>query len=166
MSPHAAISEHEFKRAMRQVASSVAVVTSCRGTVRNGLTITAACSVSPDPPTMLVCINRNAPVNSLISESGHFAINFLTEEQHNVARLFSKTNLRSDEQFAEGCWLTMMSEAPILEGAAAGFDCEVEDRLIVGTHHVYFGRVLAVVSADSDLLLYRDGLLRRLASLE
>ena len=163
---HAIVAEHEFKLAMRQVASSVAVITSRTGRARNGLTATAVCSVSAEPPTMLACVNRSASAETLIAESGSFAINFLTEEQHNIARLFSKSKLHPDERFAEGTWLSLVTGAPVLEGAAASFDCKVAECLEEGSHHVYIGRVVAVASTDTDALLYRNGLFRRLAQVE
>lgn len=164
MRAKAIVSNHEFKLGMRQVASSVAVVTSRAGAIRNGLTATAICSVSAEPPTMLACINRNASADAIIAESESFAINFLAEDQHNIARLFSKSKLGADERFGEGNWLSMVTGAPILEGAVASFDCEVEERIPSGTHHIYVGRVVAVASTGQDALLYRDGLFRKLAS--
>lgn len=163
---HAIVPEHEFKLGMRQVASSVAVVTSRAGRVRNGLTATAVCSVSAEPATLLVCVNRSASAEALIAESGNFAVNFLTEEQHNIARLFSKSKLHPDERFAEGTWASMVTGSPVLEGASASFDCQVVQCVEEGTHHIYIGRVVGVASMDADTLLYRDGLFRRLALVE
>jgi flavin reductase len=157
------VPDQEFKVGMRQVVSSVAIVTSRVGAIRNGLTATAVCSVSADPPTVLACVNRNASAEAIIAESGNFAINFLAEDQHNIARLFSKSKLDADQRFAEGSWLSMVTGAPILEGAVASFDCEVEERILSGSHHIYVGRVVAVTSTDQHVLLYRDGLFRKLA---
>jgi flavin reductase len=159
------ISDAEFKTVMRQVVSSVAVITARSGRLRNGLTATAVCSVAADPPTMLVCINRSASAEAIIAETGAFAINFLTEDQHRIARLFSTSKLSPEERFAEGKWLSMATGSPILDGAVASFDCRVEDRILSGTHHIYFGRVVAASSLDEEALLYRDGSFRRLAAI-
>lgn len=159
------VSDAEFKTVMRQVVSSVAVITARSGKLRNGLTATAVCSVSADPPTMLVCINRNASAEAIIAETGTFAINFLTEDQHKVARLFSTSKLSPEERFAEGKWLSLATGSPVLDGAVASFDCRVEDRVVSGTHHIYFGRVVAATSLDQEALLYRDGSFRRLAAI-
>jgi flavin reductase (DIM6/NTAB) family NADH-FMN oxidoreductase RutF len=164
MRTKAIIPDHEFKLGMRQVVSSVAIVTSRAGRIRNGLTATAVCSVSAEPPTVLACINRNASAEAIIAESGNFAINFLTEDQHNIARLFSKSKLDADLRFEEGVWLSMVTGSPILDGAAASFDCEVQERIPAASHHIYIGRVVAVASNDRNTLLYRDGLFRKLAS--
>lgn len=158
------IDDAEFKTVMRQVVSSVAIITARSGRVRNGLTATAVCSVSVEPPTMLVCVNRRATAEGLIAESGAFAINVLTEEQHQIARLFSTSKLGADERFAEGKWVSLATGAPVLDGAVASFDCRVEERILSGTHHIYIGRVVAAASLDQHALLYRDGVFRRLAA--
>ena len=156
------VDESVFKAAMRQVASSVAIVTvRIRGRC-NGLTATAVCSVAASPPTMLVCVNRSASAEPLIEEAGAFAINFLSDRQHAIARLFSTARLPPDERFSEGRWGRLETGAPVLEGAAASFDCRVESKIVSGTHHIYLGRVVAVTSLEQDVLLYRDGSFRRL----
>jgi flavin reductase (DIM6/NTAB) family NADH-FMN oxidoreductase RutF len=158
------ITDDEFKTVMRQVVSSVAIVTARSGKTRNGLTATAVCSVSAEPPMMLVCVNRRATAENLIAESGAFAINVLTEDQHPIARLFSTSKLGADERFGEGNWVSLVTGAPVLDGAAAAFDCQVQERIVSGTHHVYIGRVVAAASLDQHALLYRDGLFRKLAA--
>jgi flavin reductase (DIM6/NTAB) family NADH-FMN oxidoreductase RutF len=150
-----------FKLAMRQLTSPVGVITARHGKVRNGLTATAICSVSVEPPTMVVCVNRNASAETLIAESGAFAVNMLAEEQHGIARLFSTAKLAADLRFSEGKWREMVTGAPVLEGAVASFDCRVEDCVQSGSHNLYIGRVVAVTSIDQDVLLYRDGMFRR-----
>ena len=156
------VGEAEFKAAMRQVAASVAIVTAHAGGRRNGLTVTAACSVAASPPTILVCINRNASAEALIEESGAFAVNFLTDRQHGIARLFSTSKLSPEERFANGEWGVLATGSPVLEGTVASFDCRVESRFVAGTHHIYLGRVVGVTSLDQEVLLYRDGSFRRL----
>jgi flavin reductase len=158
-----AVGEFEFKAAMRQVASAVFVLTARSGREMNGLTATSLCSVSTEPPLVLICINSEAAAERLISESGGFAINFLTEDQHRIARLFTGAEFTPEERFAEGSWEQLLTGAPILEGALATFDCKVESRLSHGTHTIFFGRVVAALSLDQECLIYRDGSFRRLA---
>jgi flavin reductase (DIM6/NTAB) family NADH-FMN oxidoreductase RutF len=165
MRANGSVTDSEFKTVMRQVVSSVAIVTARAGKVRNGLTATAVCSVSAEPPTMLICVNRRATAESIIAESGAFAINFLTQEQHQIARLFSTSKLDADERFAEGKWVSLVTGAPVLDDAVAAFDCQVEGCHTSGTHHIYIGRVVAAASLDQHALLYRDGSFRRLAAI-
>lgn len=153
----------DFRSAMRQVALPVAVVTARTGETRNGLTATAVCSVAADPPTMLVCVNRNAMADRVIAESGAFAVNFLTEAQHWIARLFSTPKLEPEDRFAETRWGVLETGAPVLDGALAVFDCRVQHCVSVSTHNIYVGSVAASSSLDEDGLIYRAGAFRRLA---
>lgn len=148
---------------MRQVASSVFVVTASLDGEANGLTATSLCSVVTEPPLVVVSVNSGAAVERLISGSGAFAINFLTGDQHRIARLFTGPETGNDERFSEGEWVTLASGAPVLEGALATFDCTVENRISHGTHTIFFGRVVAALSLDQECLIYRDGSFRRLA---
>jgi len=85
-----AIDPESFMRAMRQCAGAVALVTvGAEPGRRSGLTVTSACSLSDDPPSLLVCVNRNASAHARIREQGHFVINFLNEEHALLALTFS-----------------------------------------------------------------------------
>jgi flavin reductase len=164
--PHAAppVTADAFKSAMRQVASPVAVIAAQNGKTRGGLTATAVCSAATDPPTILVCVNRNASAEPIIAGSGAFSVNFLDEDQSGIARLFSTPKLDSDARFAEGVWKRGVTGAPMLQGAVSAFDCQVVEIVPCGTHSIFLGRVLAVGSSESSPLLYRDGFFRRIAA--
>jgi len=156
------VGDAEFRLAMRQIASSVAIVTARSGNQRNGLTATAVCSVTAAPPTMLACINRSASAEPLIDASGAFAINFLADRQHGIARLFSTEKLSPEQRFAEGNWGHLETGSPVLESCVASFDCVVADRLAAGTHQIYLGRIVALTSLHQGVLIHRDGSFRRL----
>lgn len=159
------VTGEQFRIVLRQVVSTVAVITARHGGHRDGLTATGICSVSAEPPTMLVCVNRDATAERLIADSQAFAINFLTEEQHRIARLFSRSEVQAQDAFTEGGWGTLVSGAPVLDGALVALDCSVEEQMLRGTHSIYVGRVSAATSLDQPALLYRDGQFRRLAAL-
>lgn len=159
----AAPGELEFKTALRQVASAVFVLTARVGEETGGLTATSVCPVSSEPPLVLVSVNREATIERLISESGAFAVNFLSDEQHRIARLFTGSDFAPEERFAEGRWQALATGSPVLDGALASFDCLVERQLAHGSHTIFFGRVVASLSLDQECLIYRDGSFRRLA---
>jgi flavin reductase (DIM6/NTAB) family NADH-FMN oxidoreductase RutF len=154
----------EFRSAVQQVTSAVAVIAAQNGDVRGGLTVTAVCTASTDPPTMLICINRASSIEPIIADSGAFSINFLDEEQSNIARLFSTETSDRDARFAEGVWARGTTGAPVLEGSVSAFDCQVVETIPCGTHSIFLGRVLSVASSESNPLLYRDGFFRRMAA--
>ncbi|WP_169052720.1 flavin reductase family protein [Pseudooceanicola onchidii] len=158
-----AVSEAEYKYAMRRVVSPVAVITARSGTARNGLTATAICSATTEPPTVVVCVNRQARALRLIEESGTFAVNFLSEQQSDLARTFSTHGLEGETRLGSASWTTLKTGVPILASSVSSFDCVLEKSLTHGTHEVLFGRVVAVTSTESNALLYRDGFFRRIA---
>ena len=152
----------DFKRALRQIASPVAIVTAANKGDIGGLTATTFCSVSSDPPTFLVCLNKGSAVAGLIDASGQFAVNLLADEQHAIARSFSGPESSNATLFAKNGWSSLISDAPVLDDAVACLDCDVESRVEAGSHNLYLGRVRAIATAERDVLLYRDGLFRRL----
>lgn len=149
-----------FRTIMRQQAGAVALI--CTGTegARFGLTATAVCSLTDDPPTVLVCVNRSASAHDTISRSGRFSVNLLTDDHSELAAIFSgQTGLRGEERFtADGVvWTAHASGTPCLQGAIASLDCEVSDEQKFSSHTIFIGRVLegAVDEAARPLLYFR-----------
>ncbi|MDG9697198.1 flavin reductase family protein, partial [Streptomyces sp. DH17] len=96
----------DFKQAMRQCAGAVALVTvGAEHGKRTGLTVTSACSLSDNPPSLIVCVNRNASAHERIREERAFAINFLHEDHAGLALTFSgQKGVNGDDRFAFGQW--------------------------------------------------------------
>lgn len=147
-----------YRDAMARYAGHVQIVTTAAGAARRGVTITAACSVSDNPPTVLVCLNNGNPNNTIFFESGIFALNTLGAAMQPLADAFSGRNtLTSDERFALGRWTTLVTGAPVLEAANVAFDCRVVDRKVTNTHTVLFGEVVAIhAGARNEALIYMD----------
>jgi flavin reductase len=153
----------DFRRAMRQLAASVTVVTTRSGDVRGGLTMTAVCSVSMSPPTMLICVNRSSASHSLIANAGSFAVNILNEKQRPVAEAFAGREQSTwDERFETGNarWQDSDCGVPILSEARANIICRIRERVESGSHTIFFGEVTECRVDDSDTghaLLYSQG---------
>lgn len=150
----------DFKQAMRQCAGAVALVTVGRENGRRtGLTVTAVCSLSDDPPSLLVCVNRKASANPRIREDRHFGVSFLNQEQLPLALTFSGQNgVDGDDRFGFGNWSTGVTGAPILDDAIASFDCELCDEFDTRTHSIFIGHVRDVkVHCTASPLLYHRG---------
>ena len=136
---------HVFRQAMRHCAGAVALVTVGRETGRRtGLTVTAACSLSDDPPSLLVCVNRKASAHPRIREERSFAVNFLGEQHLALALTFSgQKGVDGDERFAFGDWTKLATGTPVLQDAVAAFDCDLGEVIETGTHAVFVGTVRA-----------------------
>lgn len=135
---------------MAHFAGAVHVVTTDGKVGRRGTTVIAACSVSDNPPTILVCLNRENPRNNVYAENGVFALNTLASGQREVADAFSGlTALSQDERFALGRWDRLSTTAPSLQGALATFDCEIVETADMATHRVLFGKVTGLRIGDN-----------------
>lgn len=152
----------DYRDAMAHFAGAVHVVTTDGGAGKRGVTAIAACSVSDDPPTILVCLNRQSSGNELFSRNGVFALNTLAANQQYIANAFSGvTGVVADDRFTYGQWETLNTGAPVLKGALAVFDCQLVDARDMATHRIYFGKVTGVRVGDSlhPLLYYKRGYL-------
>jgi cob(II)yrinic acid a,c-diamide reductase len=150
----------EFKSAMRHCAGAVALVTVGREDGRRtGLTVTAACSLSDDPPSLLVCVNRNASAHPRIREERCFGVSFLGEEHRPLALTFSGQNgINGDDRFGFGRWAMRVTGAPVLEDALVSFDCDLRDELETKTHSVFIGEVRDVsIRSQAWPLVYLRG---------
>jgi flavin reductase (NADH)/flavin reductase len=149
---------------MRHFAVGVTVITARHGEAKAGLTATAVCSVTADPPRLVVFVNKNVVASEIILNSGALCVNVLAGEQEEIARAFASMikEVHGDARFAYGNWCEQVSGAPSLEGALANFDCRVIKVFDESTHHVFLCEVLAMRERnDGEALIYLNGNFRR-----
>jgi flavin reductase (DIM6/NTAB) family NADH-FMN oxidoreductase RutF len=145
-----------YKQAMRRVASTVNVITICVGGDPMGITATAMSSLSMDPPSLLVCINRAAALHASMEDVSHFAVNVLHSDQADLARMFADREKQA-LRFTAG-WTLDCERPPRLTEAQASFLCRRIDHHQFGTHSIFIGVVEeAVVRDEVDPLLYLNG---------
>ncbi|QOF74538.1 flavin reductase (plasmid) [Aminobacter sp. SR38] len=147
----------EFRNAMARVCAPVNIVSTDGEAGRGGFTATAMCSVSDEPPTILVCMNGRSAQCDMFLTNRRFCINVLTQEHAHLAGKFAGTTQDMDERYAAADWLVMGSGSPALTDAIVNLDCELETVHRVGTHNVMIGRVTEVRQRnDGNALLYVD----------
>ena len=141
------VSAAAFKEAMSRVAGAVHIVTTEGPAGLAGFTATAVCSVTADPPTLLVCVNETSSVGQIFLGNPTLAVNTVGSAQNDLAMLFGgKTPV--EDRFAAARWSKGSGGAPILTGALASFDCVVSASQTVGTHRVLFCRVIGTRVAE------------------
>ena len=134
-----------FRQAMREFAAGVAIVACGAGDARSGCTVTALTSLSLTPPTLLVCLSRDALTLKRLRETGAFSVNLLGARHRELAdRFASRVGERGAARFAVGRWTTLATGAPLLADALAAIDCRVEEILERHTHAIVIGAVAAV----------------------
>jgi flavin reductase (DIM6/NTAB) family NADH-FMN oxidoreductase RutF len=145
-----------FLDAMSRAATGVTVVTSDGEYGRRGQTVSAMCSVSADPPSLLVCLNRKSLLVPVIEGNGVFGVSVLRADQRRISDSFAGHPLNGDEpyDFERVRWQTAVTGSPLLTSAVAKFDCRVAEAITFGTHTIFIGRVLAALSNKGKPLLY------------
>jgi flavin reductase (DIM6/NTAB) family NADH-FMN oxidoreductase RutF len=159
VSIEAEVTSSDFRNAMRQLTGGVSVITAGRGRDVSGMTVTSVSSLSVGPPALIVSINRESSSWPLVKRYGFFGVNILTSDQIDIAERFTgKSGLKGADRFAGARWTTRASGVPLLVGALAAIDCEVEDVVERHSHAIVIGRVLDVaVSARTAALAYWQG---------
>ncbi|MCG6115188.1 MAG: flavin reductase [Mesorhizobium sp.] len=152
------IQPQDYRDAMAKFAGAVHVITTDGPAGRRGVTVIAACSVSDDPPTILVCLNRLKTENDVFAENGVFALNTLAEGHIEIGNAFSGLGgLTQDERFALSRWDTLASGAPALVDALTVLDCRIVETKDMATHRIHFGRVVGVrIGAERPALMYHE----------
>jgi flavin reductase (DIM6/NTAB) family NADH-FMN oxidoreductase RutF len=153
------VSSTDFRGAMRQLTGGVSVITAGRGRDISGMTVTSVSSLSVEPATLIVSINREASSWPLVQRHGFFGVNILASDQIDIAERFTgKDGLKGAARFAGAEWVTRVSGVPLLTGALAAIDCEVEDIVERHSHAIVIGRVLDLhLSSRTAALAYWQG---------
>ena len=154
------ISPDDFRQVLGHFASGVTIVTTCDGEQRpTGLTASAFCSVSLDPPLILICVDHKSQSFPHLKESGRFAINILHREHEQLSRRFASSRL---DKF-DGVGFTMGAlGVPLIDEALAYLECRTTSAHVEGDHTIFVGRVEAVGIGQGDPLLYYRGRYHRL----
>ena len=149
-------STEEFRNALGMFATGVTIVTarSAEG-VLVGLTANSFNSVSLEPPLVLWSLARAAASMAALSTGSHYAINILAANQKQLAERFAQKRADRwvDVSFTEG-----LGGAPLLDGAAASFECFNRSRYDEGDHVIFVGEVERCAwRAGSSPLLFHGG---------
>lgn len=144
------IDSASFRAAMRLPATSVTVLATGTGLDRNGMTVSAICSLSDNPPTLLACVNLNAYALPIIRANGVFSANFLSEMQSPIAERFAgRDKVYGAARFSLGDWGTLTTGAPVLRDALSVFDCTLEQEYESPTHAILLGRVRGIIRNEA-----------------
>jgi flavin reductase len=138
----------DYRNAMSRLGAAVNIITTDGPAGRAGFTASAVCSVTDEPPTLLICLNRTASVYPAFETNSVLCVNVLAPGHQELSGVFGgKTPM--DERFAAGRWHTGVTGSPMLDGAAVSFDCRVVRSTAVGTHDVLFCEVASITLGDT-----------------
>lgn len=149
-----------FREAMSRIAAAVHVVTTDGAAGRMGATVSAACSVSDDPPSILICLNRQTRMHNAVLKNRTFCLNTLSDDHEEISDAFAgRYDLEMPDRFAKGEWTNLATGCPALDSARLSVDCEVFSVTEMGTHSIIVGTVadLRMKDPGKSLLYVRRG---------
>ena len=155
-----------FRAAMARFPGAVTIITARHGDERRGITATAVCSVSAEPPSLLVCVNRKTGTCAAIRDTRVFNVNLLPDPASPLAMRFAGADgITGEEKFSEGHWIEDARGLPLLHEALIGFSCDVSEMVEAGSHTVFIGEIMHIRISDGAPLVYGQSRFHRLEPL-
>ncbi|MDE1917003.1 MAG: flavin reductase family protein [Sphingomonadales bacterium] len=158
-----------FRQSMRRVASGVSLVTTGevahddRPATRFGIAMTAFMSLSFDPPSLVIAVNRGASIHKPLLRIGAFCVNVLAQHQEQLCQDFAMQP--SDKRFDVGDWASDEGGLPYLPDAQTNIVCAVAAHHGFGSHDLIVGLVERVTNhTDIVPLVFADGRYGRIAA--
>lgn len=154
---YADIDVERFRRVMGSLVGGVSVVSAIDDDGRPcGLTCSAVCSVSEDPPLLLFCVKDPSSTLEAVKQRGTFAVNMLAAEGREVAKAFA--GLLPNKYDGIGWRPAALTGMPVFELAMAHVECVVHDLVDAGDHTIVLGRM---VGGEVDIERFPLGYWRR-----
>lgn len=150
--------------AFRRLPCGVCVVTTDGIQGPHGMTASSVCSLSLDPPLLLVCVENRSATLRTIRANKLFAVNVLAAGQAGTSRLFASC-LPQEDKFSRTRHRTEHG-VPILHGAVAYLVCELHEVLPGGDHTIVIGRVIHSAKTDRAPLVLHGGCYKALEGTE
>ncbi|MGV7215795.1 flavin reductase family protein [Bradyrhizobium sp. UFLA05-112] len=163
MSDIRSIEAIEFRQAMRNLASGVAIVATGSALERRGLTVSSITSICIEPPCLLVGININSGTHDAILATGRFGVSLLAIDHQEIALRFAgRDGSQGLQRFDTATWDQGILDVPLLQGAICALECLLHHYQVIGTHGLFIGRTVAVRPGDGNPLINCRGKLRTL----
>ena len=145
-----------FRNVIGTITSGVIVLTTRDDGGDHGMTISAICSLSMEPPMLLVCLNTNSRTQQAVMSAGQFAVHVLDHRQAWVAERFARSTTGSKfEGLAVG--KSLLIDVPVLTDALAVVECQVQEAVRGGTHRVFLSKVVHAQAREGSPLAYFRG---------
>ena len=152
--PRPSVDVTAFRDAAARFASGVTVAAAAHDGLQHVITATAFASLSIEPPMVLLALDRAGKLIRLVRGGGHVGLSVLSAAQETIGRTASTRGREPQAAIGEVQTTVAVTGAPILVGALAWFDCEVESISEHGDHAIIVGRVVAAGNSDGSPLLY------------
>ena len=148
--------QDNFRLAMRRYIYSVSIMSNKDNVDNlNAITVSSVTSISMDPPSLLICINKSSRIHDSIELGSKFCINLLNNDQEDLSNICSDEDMY-DQRFNDKNW--NLDNIPFLKNAQANIFCKVDKLTSYHTHTIVIGLVEDANYADEiSTLTYVDG---------
>ncbi|MFV0284332.1 MAG: flavin reductase [Castellaniella sp.] len=130
-----------FRNAMAMLAGAVNIITTDGPSGMAGFTATAVCSVTDQPPTLLVCMNRSSFAHRFFQGNDVLCVNVLGAANKDAPAIFADRNIQMEDRFARVPWSRLVTGSPLIDGAIVSFDCRINAINAVGSHSIFLCEV-------------------------
>jgi flavin reductase ActVB len=139
-----------FKEAMSKLAAGVVMVTTSVDGRPWGLTISACCSVAPEPPELLISLGRHTVSRGAIKRQQKFGVSVLSAAQQEIARFGAGVGAPKfiDDHCPPGD--EDLTDAPMVKDCLCHFVCDLTRTYPQPTHDIFIGQVSKVVLGEAD----------------
>lgn len=144
-----------FRAAMGKMVNSVAAVATMQDSIPFGIIATAVASLSDNPPSLLVCVNKSSSIYQPITTTKKFSVNFLSTAQEDIVTQFGAKE--GAARFHPDKWASSRGGQPMLKGAVVSFDCELASEFEGHTHAIFSSlikRITMSEETDAQCLLW------------
>ena len=154
------ITDDTFKELMKRFASGVTLITFENDGNYSGLTVSSFCSLSMDPPLILICIDKKIPSHESLKNGSHFGVNICTSEQGKLAWDFANSNVDKNELILSLNHNITENKVPLLNDCLASMECTIKETYEGGDHTIFIGQIEeGNFDEESDpLVYYKSGL--------
>jgi 3-hydroxy-9,10-secoandrosta-1,3,5(10)-triene-9,17-dione monooxygenase reductase component len=140
-----------FREVMGRFATGITIVAAVEEGVPVGFTCQSFVSLSLQPPLVAICPAKTSTSWPKMAAAGRFSVNVLAEDQEEICRGFAQVG---GDKFAHVDWQPGRHGAPIIAGAVAAIECDIELIHEAGDHEFVIGRVLSLEATEKEPLLY------------
>jgi len=150
------IDPDSFRSVLGRFASGITVVTTRDAEQRDvGMTVSAFCSVSLDPPLVQVCVDREASLHAAMLTTTRYGVSILAAEQEALSRRFATAE--SARRFDGIGYRRGESGVVLLDDALAHLECRIVASHESGDHTMFVGEVESATARSARPLLYYRG---------
>jgi len=138
----------------RQFVTGVTVVSTMDEGKARGLAVNAYCSISFDPPLVMVCIQRSSSTWPALFSATHLGVNVISNKQLDVVSVFAS---KHPDKFSQIEWTAGPHGSPLIPGSAAMLEAEIRERFQAKTHTIFVCRVRHAQVNDVAPMVYKAG---------